>query len=151
MPNVPISLWSKWQIGHGKWFLNTNLFPSNRSLLPSLTVSIYCVGKEPNRKCTTGNYAMFYTFIGRSSQNWGGATMYTYHFWPGVHEMQCQYTPYCLRHLVFSAIFTYNSYLPSIFGTNALIWGYFWNIILWYLSFCITYKSKSLRNNKKDK
>ena len=26
MPNVPLSLWSKWQIGHGKWFLNTNLF-----------------------------------------------------------------------------------------------------------------------------
>ena len=21
-----LSLWSKWQIGHGKWFLNTNLF-----------------------------------------------------------------------------------------------------------------------------
>ena len=27
----------------------------------------------------------------------------------------------------------------------------FWFIWLWYLSFCITYKSKSLRNNKKDK
>ena len=22
-----LSLWSKWQIGHGKWFFNTNLFP----------------------------------------------------------------------------------------------------------------------------
>ena len=30
--------------------------------------------------------------------------------------------------LVFFAISTYNSYLPSIFGTNALIWGYFWNV-----------------------
>ena len=27
----------------------------------------------------------------------------------------------------------------------------FWFIWLWHLSFCITYKSKSLRNNKKDK
>ena len=27
----------------------------------------------------------------------------------------------------------------------------FWIIWLWYISFCITYKSKSLRNNKKDK
>ena len=27
----------------------------------------------------------------------------------------------------------------------------FWFIWLWYLSFCITYKSKFLRNNKKDK
>ena len=33
-------LWSKWQIGHRKWFLNTNLFLSNRSLLPSWTVHL---------------------------------------------------------------------------------------------------------------
>ena len=100
-----------------------------------------------------------------------------------------------LRTFSFSAISTYNSYLPLIFGTNALVWGYFWNvrkgrfwghwgqrtidvefwgcdlkiwqpflkisanlekgrqtsvwetvptfwfISLWYLSFCITYKS----------
>ena len=30
-----LSLWSKWQIGHRKWFLDTL---SNRSLLPSLTI-----------------------------------------------------------------------------------------------------------------
>ena len=106
-----------------------------------------------------------------------------------------------LRTFVFCAISPYNSYLHSIFGTNALIWGHFknvpflrplrlknnrdwilrlrrWNFVisseslaanfekvrqtfvwqtvpnfwfiwLWYLPFCITYKSKSLRNNKK--
>ena len=32
-----------------------------------------------------------------------------------------------LRTFGFSAI-NYNWYLPSIFGTNALIWGYFWNV-----------------------
>jgi hypothetical protein len=36
--------------------------------------------------------------------------------------------PSLLRTFDFSPISTYNSYLPSIFGTNALIWGYFWNI-----------------------
>ena len=33
-----------------------------------------------------------------------------------------------LRTFGLSAISTYNWYLPSIFGTNALIWGYFWNV-----------------------
>ena len=28
-----LSLWSKWQIGHGKWFLNTNLFLIKKFLI----------------------------------------------------------------------------------------------------------------------
>ena len=35
--------------------------------------------------------------------------------------------PSLLRTFGFSAISTYDSYLPSIFGTNALIWGFFQN------------------------
>ena len=36
-----LSLWSKGQIGHRKWFLNTKCSLSNRSLLPSLTVKVH--------------------------------------------------------------------------------------------------------------
>ena len=56
-----LSLWSKWQIGHGKWFLNTNFSLSNRSLSPSLTVFInlhyflwdckLCIGIIPKYLC----------------------------------------------------------------------------------------------------
>ena len=39
MPNVPYPYEVNWQIGHRKWFLNTNLFLIKQSsLLPSLTV-----------------------------------------------------------------------------------------------------------------
>ena len=37
-------------------------------------------------------------------------------------------TPLTLEEFWFNAISTYNSYLPSIFRTNALIWGYFRNV-----------------------
>ena len=44
------------------------------------------------------------------------------------------------------------NFLDSSESLNAnLLIPKFWFIWLWYLSFCITYKSKSLRNKKKDK
>ena len=36
-----LSLWSKWQIDHGKWFLNTNLFP----IKPFLITKFDCIHK----------------------------------------------------------------------------------------------------------
>ena len=34
-----LSLWSKWQIGHGKWFLNTNLFLIKKFLIAKFDCS----------------------------------------------------------------------------------------------------------------
>ena len=35
-------LWSKWQIGHRKWFLNTNLFLIKQFLIAKFDCSIFC-------------------------------------------------------------------------------------------------------------
>ena len=47
-------------------------------------------------------------------------------YWSKEVQKECH--PSLLKTWGFSTISTYNSFLPSIFGTNALIWGYFWNV-----------------------
>ena len=39
-----LSLWSKWQIGHRKWFLNTNLFPIKPFLIAKFDWTLRCSG-----------------------------------------------------------------------------------------------------------
>ena len=44
-------------------------------------------------------------------------------------EQSYPYTPHCLGHLVIvRSLPTIHMYLPAIFGTNALIWGFFQNV-----------------------
>ena len=41
-------LWSKWQIGHGKWFLNTNLFLIKPFLISKFDCMYYALSKYVN-------------------------------------------------------------------------------------------------------
>ena len=74
-----LSLWSKWQIGHRKWFLNTNLFLIKHSLLPSLM----------NKIRVTKELVVNWFCIGSRAHSY----IYLHHFSKGIPMCACSVCP----------------------------------------------------------
>jgi hypothetical protein len=93
-----LSLWSKWQIGHGKWFLNTNKF----LIKPFLIAKFDCRMLIENKN--NGMYSLFQT------------GMYD---WIGLNKHSIQ-IGYCT---INPTIFKYNTRMEWQYDRPALWWS----------------------------